>query len=204
MNTHDPIEQLFSDKLGESFQPSGSTTWEELQAKRKSNRSLGWFSSHRKTVLIISILAAGTAAAIFSGVHNFAPKTENIQPNITQSNKPNIQQTTHIVSDSLAQTTAPETTNKIDASSTKPNTANRPKTINSHYSHIDTTTEIDQIPLNSSAVTKLSDSSKTHSTNDSLQLSIKPVKTIVVVHKQAVVVKDTSLKRVTKHVRRRF
>lgn len=208
MNTHDPIEQLFSEKLGESFERNGSTTWEQLQAKRKSKHSFWKFSPKRLNIFYIGMLAAGSAAAIYSGIHGFSPKSLDNQKSVTYVHQSTTTQSHKLTTDSPVSPgqnleSTPQTAHTINKAS-NPNTQNKTTLAAKHQTHNDTTTQIDQLPLTGSRLTSIADSSHSQSSIDSIQSTITPTKTIVVVHKQAVVVKDTSVKRVTKHVRRRF
>lgn len=63
MNGHQDIEKLFADNLGSSFEVKGSSSWEQLQARRQGKRSLN--PAKKALYASITITTCVAVAAMF-------------------------------------------------------------------------------------------------------------------------------------------
>jgi hypothetical protein len=194
MKSDQNIEQLFGDALGSQFEVQGSTSWEQLLARR-NKASFYRFSYGKMNIYYVTMISCALLTAILL----ITNKTEKVLPIKAKIEKTQIvTPTTTIVEPSLEPTNAVKS-----AKITKPEIIEQAKTAKSIKKEEEviipekiTATPI--IPLDT--VSKINVTPPKQEVQATKQ---KTTKTIVVVQKSQVTVKDTVLNVVTKKVRKR-
>jgi len=203
------IEQLFSSALGAGFEVEGSTTWEQLQERRRRG-SFFRFNAKKINIFYLAMLSCAVAAASLSVKYDIFPRIlgeshpAKSHKNVTYEKKPSI-------TIDATQPVAPAEGESHDITEVAPAVnipANYSKTIDEPVAgKNDNVAE----PVELTTANTLVDN-MTADTLEEEEKAVeefipatknKVVKKVVVVQKQQVMVKDTVVKVVKKHVRQR-
>jgi len=203
------IEQLFSSALGAGFEVEGSTTWEQLQERRRRD-SFFRFNAKKINIFYLAMLSCAVAAASLSVKYEIFPRIlGETQPAKTHPNIKHEKTSSITVEASQPVTQAEGESHDITAVAPAVNTpANYSKTTDEPVAgNNDNIAE----PVELTTANTLVD----NMTVDTLEEEEKAVeefipatnkkatKKVIVIQKQQVMVKDTVVKVVKKHVRQR-
>jgi len=194
MKSDQNIEQLFGDALGSQFEVQGSTSWEQLLARR-NKASFNRFSYGKMNIYYVAIISFALLTAILLTTN----KTGKVLPLKANVEKTQIlPPTTTIVKPTL------DPTNSV-----KTNKTNKPE-INEQAKTAKTVTKIEAViipeKITTTPIIPVDTITKMNVTPQKQEVQAvkqKTTKMVVVIQKNQVTVKDTVLNVVNKKVRKR-
>jgi hypothetical protein len=195
-NSDQHLEQLFNDNLGSQFEIQGSTSWKQLQVRRNKGRFLR-FNYNTLNIYYIAIVGC----TIITAMLFFANKPNS--KDVVQPQPIIVKQTIISPKTTHTQNTIEDTKTNIPIEATKHELPKKNKNVISNSNNNISVSQNKSVVPIVIAVDSTPKTAVIPPKQEDVVSKKKIIKTVVVVQKNEVMIKDTVLNVVTKKVRKR-